>query len=257
MNTVLSLIYLIEMNSLDNSIAKTIANYIIDNIEEIEKQNVQTVAKNTYTSTTSVIKFCQTLGFETYNGLKNKLLITNKARREQLDEKIKKQTIDLLLDKIQYFTNEKIEKELFLNTIDSIVDLINQKQRIYFYGCVFPMNLSQAFGEDMTMMGIPTHFVQIKNESNKLEYKAGLHILVTFSGRFIELNKSDYYKILDFKKSNVLISQESKEIGDIYVNIAMPKTDSVDFDDIIFLLILDMIKLKYYQKYYKPLKTNG
>lgn len=251
MNGILSLIFMLSINSLDKNVTYNIANYFIEHLNEIESKNIREVSKDSYTSTTSLLKFCQLLGFDSYNEFKNQFVYTLKDRIRQLHRKLKEETEEEFLDKIINLSIFGMDKDKFLQGIEELVDSIHQEKVIYFYGAVFPLNLCVSFGEDMTIMGIPVHFIQISYKSEQIHIKEGLHIILTYTGRFIEQRKFHYLQIVDNAKKSVLISREQEYVGDVDIILPLPKTKTIDYDDAILLFILDMIKLRYYQKYFK------
>lgn len=161
MNTVLSLIFLLSQNTLKTDLMYNIAFYIIDHIHEMKDKSIKQLADDCYTSTSSIIKFYQLIGFDNYSEFKRQLLSNFEVRRIQLHEKCRNITEEDLMDKMDMFSLQKLDRKDFLNRINQIVDHILEKKKIYFYGTVFPVNLVQSFCEDMSIMKIPAHGVQI------------------------------------------------------------------------------------------------
>lgn len=88
MNTVLSLIVMVCQNTLKDDVMYTIAQYILEHVYDIREMNIKSLSENAYVSTTSIIKFCQMLGFNSYSEFKNQFLATLQMRGMQLSEKI-------------------------------------------------------------------------------------------------------------------------------------------------------------------------
>ena len=99
----------------------------------------------------------------------------------------------------------------------------------------------------MAVMGVTSINKQISRGMNTLEKQEGVHIILTFSGRYLETKKNEYKELCHLNYPTVLISKEKEYIGDVSINIPMPETKSTDYDDIILLLLLDMIKLEYHK----------
>lgn len=247
MNNVLSLIIMLSQNTLKTDITYTIACYIIEHIDEMEDKSIKQLSEDCFTSTTSINKFCSLLGFNSYSEFKKQLISNLRTRTIQLHDKHNQLTVDALIHKINSFSKEEIQKEDFMNRIDRVVEFIKEKKKIYFYGAIFPLALTQAFGEDMSVMGVTVLNKQISRGNNDFENKEGVHIIMTLTGRYIETKRNEYNRLCHENKPSVLISKETENIGDVDINIPLPKTISTDYDDIILLLILDIIKLKYYQ----------
>lgn len=251
MNGILSLIFMLSMNSLVNDVTFNIANYFIDHLSELESKNIRDISKDSYTSTTSIMKFCQLFGFSSYNDFKSMFIFTLKDRMRQLHRKLKEESIENLMNKIISISDNKIDEEIFLKSIENFVDAIHESKCIYFYGAVFPLNLCMSFGEDMTIMGIPVHFVQTSYEFKDISKKEGIHVIITYTGRYIEQRKIQYIKILEAADKIALISREQEYSDNIDIIVPLPKTQSIDYDDVVLLFILDMIKFSYYRKYFK------
>lgn len=251
MNGILSLIYMLSLNSLDRNVTYNIANYIIAHIHDVESMNIREISKKTFTSTTSMMKFCQLLGFDSYNDFKFMFSYTLKDCIRQLHRKIQDESLEDLFDEINHLSKEELNRNDFLNSIESFVDILYQKKELYIHGAVFPINLCMSFAEDMTIMGIPVHFVQGGYSVNKLPKNEGVHLIISYTGRFITQRKLDYIKIVDCTEFSALFSRKTEDVKGIDFVFPFPKSKSVDFDDVILLYILDIIKLIFYKKYYK------
>lgn len=247
MNTVLSLIILLRQNNLKKDTTYSIANYVLENISRMEDISIKQLSEDCFVSTTSIIKFCNLLGFSGYTEFKRHLIASFQTRKVQLYDKHKNLKVSDLLNKISDFSID-FNAEQCQKSISSLVDLICENKRIHFYGAVFPMNLVQSFVEDMAVMGVPVFVYQIPYGKITIQSKEGINIIVTLSGRYIETHQMDYRIMCEINQNTVLISQEKKNIGNVLMNIVLPKTISSDYDDIVLLLILDMIKLEYYNR---------
>ena len=179
MNNVLSLIFLLSQNTLKNDLMYNIAFYIIEHINEMEEKSIKQLAEECFTSTSSIIKFYQMIGFNSYSEFKRQLLSNLEARGLQLYEKHQYLTEDELMNKIDMFSIDKIDRESFISRMNNIVSYILDKKRIYFYGAVFPINLIQSFCEDMSVMKIPVHGMQISRGKNQIVEREGVHIIIS------------------------------------------------------------------------------
>lgn len=247
MNTVLSLIVMLSQNTLKNDITNIIACYIIEHINEMYDKSIKQLSEDCFTSTTSINKFCALLGFNSYSEFKMQLISNFKTRKIQLKDKHEQLSLDDLFNKICDLSNEHIDKNDFFEKIDNIISLINEKKKIYFYGAVFPLALTQSFIEDMSVMDVVVFNKQISRGNNEFECHDGVHIILTLSGRYLETKRSEYNKLCSINSPTILISKEKEYIGKVTMNIPMPSTKSSDYDDLILLLLLDIIKLKYYE----------
>lgn len=248
MNTVLSLIIMISQNTLKNDTLNIISRYIIEHINELSDMTITSLAKNTYTSTTSIIRFCEMLGFDSYSVFKKNLLTGIKTRKLQLIEKYDEVVIDHYIQNMQTMALEEINKDDFIKKIRDCVDYIYENKKIHFYGAVFPLALTLSFMEDMIIMGIPVELHQMHYGEHHLINDDGLHFIITLTGRFMTFHKKEYKKLLSMGNKTILLSQEMN-LKSLLMNIEVPRTMNYDYGELIILLILDMIKLEYYKKH--------
>ena len=59
MNTVLSLIVLLQQNSLEKNNSYILANYIIQHINQMEHIGIKEISDTCHTSTNTILKFCK------------------------------------------------------------------------------------------------------------------------------------------------------------------------------------------------------
>lgn len=243
MNTVLSLIILIRLNSLKKDNNYIIADYIIRHINEIVDMSINELAKQCFVSTTSILKFCKLLGFDTYTEFKNTFVLTLKTRNLQLKEKNQHLTKEELLEHIHSYSKDKNDIEEFKTELDHIIQAIQQYKSIYFYGATFPMSLTTSFTEDMALKGYYVNTFINNYAIEQIKEKEGVHIVITLSGRYIETNRHNYIQITSMKYPSVLMTRKLENKGNVDYCLQLPQTTSSQYDEIILLLILDYILL--------------
>ena len=251
MNTVLALIILLAQNNLEKGITYNLSNYIIDHLYEINNMSMQELSKDAYISTSSIIKYCRLLGFNSYSDFKWQLRSTILNRKLQLDEKEENITLDKLLEKMQSYTLDVINKDELFEKVKNTAITINKTKKLYVYGAAFPVMLTQSLCEDMAIMGVSVHMEHISYAPLNIDKKDGAVMIITISGRFQETHQSEYQKMCLLNPDTILLSQDSQHVKNIKIYFNLPKTDSSEYDDIILLLILDMIKHQYYQMFYQ------
>lgn len=249
MNTVLSLILMVSQNSLKNDPMYIISRYIIHHINELNDMTIRTLAESCYTSTTSVVRFYEMLGFNSYVSFKKNLLTSIKTRKLQLINKYEEVDMNSYFDNIQNMSIEKINKEVFVEQIQRCTDYIRENKKIHFYGAMFPLALTLSFAEDMIIMGIPTELHQIHFGDLKHNREDGIHFVITLTGRFKSFHKTLYNEMSIKDNKTILLSQDIFS-DHMLMNINVPKTVNYDYGELITLMILDMIKLTYYKKYF-------
>lgn len=247
MNTVLSIIILIKQNTLKLDNNYIIASYILKNIYQIENKTIQEVAQECYVSTTTVLRFCELVGFSTYRKFKNMLVSTMKNRDIQLKEKNKNINPDTLLEHISYFGDSSFDLDEFKTSLNYIIDEITTYRVIHLHGATYPLALAQSFIEDMAILGVTVHVHQLNFSTSKLvEDDEGVHIIISYSGRFIEVNRNYYREIASLKEPTALISKMRDSLDKIDSILYLPNTLSNHYEDIILMLIYDYILVKYH-----------
>lgn len=247
MNTVLSLIVLLQQNSLEKNNSYILANYIIQHINQMEHIGIKEISDTCHTSTNTILKFCKSLGFSTYQQFKSQLISTAKTRLMQLEEKNQTMEINELINQIDHMSKDKFDKDLFKNQINQIVYSIQQYRIIHLYGATFPLALSQSFIEDMALLGITVNIHQSGYGIEDVKIEEGIYIIISYSGRFIDINGNKYRKIITTNQPIIVISKIKENIEDIDYFLQMPNIKSNNYDDIILLLIYDCILFKFYR----------
>ncbi len=252
MNTVLGLIILLSQNNIEKGIAYSLSNFIIDNLAEINNMSMQELAKRCFISTSSVIKYCRLLGFNSYSDFKYQLQSTYQNRKLQLFEKQEKISFEKLFEKIQNLSIDSINQTELFEKVSNTAKIINQTQSIYIYGAVFPVMLTQAFCEDMLIMKVSVHMKHISYAPLEIENNNDDTVMIiSISGRFQETHQAEYQKMCQLLPNTILFSQDIEHINNLKINFALSKTDSSEYDDLVLLLTLDMIKNKYYLDFYQ------
>lgn len=249
MNTVLSIIILIRQNDLKIDSNYIIASYILENINEIESKTIQEVANDCHVSTNTVLRFCQMLGFNTYRRFKSILISTIQNRKEQIKEKNKNIDTHQLLVNLKQFDKVGFNLSEFKNSLDDVVEEIIKYKVIHLYAASYPLALAQSFVEDMALLGVIVYIHQVSYSLDKLvQNTEGIHIVISYSGRFMEINRSNYREILSMSYPTVLISKAKENIGDVDYFVRMPNISSSHYDDIVLLVIYDYLLICYYFK---------
>lgn len=93
----------------------------------------------------------------------------------------------------------------------------------------------------MALSGCYVNTVQSSFESQTLRRLPGVHIVVSLSGRFVEVNRSLYMQIASMDYPSVLISRIKENTNNTDYVVQLPDTDSSQFDEISLLALYDYI----------------
>ncbi|RDY29173.1 MurR/RpiR family transcriptional regulator [Romboutsia weinsteinii] len=118
---------------------KKIADYVLDNKEEVCKMTVSGLANNCGGSTASIVRFCRKLGYDGFSDFKIELAKekdNNESKSEYayIDEK---SSLDSIIESISNKNANTIYKSVSLNNnkdIKDAVDYIQKAKKVYIYG---------------------------------------------------------------------------------------------------------------------------
>lgn len=250
MNTILSMIIMILQNSLKQDNNYIIASYILQNLDIFTSKSMQEVAQDCHVSTNTLNRFCSMLGFDSYRSFRSMLESTIKNRQEQLIEKNQYIDSNALLEEIKNYSQTDFDYTYFQQCLNAFIADVHKVKMIHLYAATFPLALSQSFIEDMAMLGVRVFVHQINYTNEKMIVDTeGIHVLISYSGRFMEVNHQHYQEFMHQNLHTYIFSQSQAETN----YIPLPKTSSIYYDDFIYLHILDYIVMQY-SKYNDCLK---
>lgn len=234
---------MIRTNSLKKDNNYLIADYILSHLNEMENKSIKQLAQDCFVSTTAILAFCKLLGLHSYSEFKNKLLSTMKTRKLQLMEKNKDLRAKDLLQFISAFSLEAFDTLQFEREVQQVIEQIKKYKAIYLYGATFPLALATSFIEDMALLGIYVHTIQVNYDKPVVKEEPGVHIVITLSGRYLEANRNYYMQITALNYPSLLISRKVENKGEADYCIHLPSTISSQYDEMIILFIYDYILL--------------
>lgn len=187
------LLRLKEINQHLTESEKRIAKYIIDNPDEASKLDTRSLAKETYTSASSVIRLAKKIGFNGYQELKDELKIElaimgNELFHEETEITPDSSQIDII-NKVTLHNIRSLEDTknlLDLDTLNIVVDLIKNSNQVLFFGIGASLVVAKDFALKFARLGkmfqvnddFHTQLLQAKNAT-----KNDVAIVISYSGR--------------------------------------------------------------------------
>ncbi|HDK27705.1 MAG TPA: MurR/RpiR family transcriptional regulator [Candidatus Atribacteria bacterium] len=118
---------------------RRVADYILDNINEVIHLSITKMAENAGVSEATVVKFCQHIGYSGYQELK---IILAQAGKKEHGEYIygeieANDNINIIIEKIFHIYSKSLSntKELLQNTnVKTSIEMILKARRLYFFG---------------------------------------------------------------------------------------------------------------------------
>lgn len=252
MNTVLALIIMMHNNTIKSDIATTFSRYLIANLQRIEKLTMRDISNESYISTSSIINYCKALGFNSYSEFKHQLFDNIKIRKMQINFRYGKLNETKLLEDIAHFGGSDFDCDQLNRAVDQVVELIALNKSLTIVGALFPVALSYSFQEDLVIMGKPVYIKQPDYGVKLHEFASdSLILLITITGRFVQISSKFYHQIIDQPNDLAVISQDQLSGKAGQVMLGMPFIGDTEYNDVILLLIFDLIKIKYYKRYFR------
>ena len=171
---------------------RTVADYLLEHLEELEDLSATMLAKKSYTSKATVVRLSQKLGLSGFQELKVKLLV-EVNQQERLNQLLAEEPItgetrpDELLQILpnlydKALTNTKLSlKKSHLNRIATYLE---QAERIEFYGTGISYHLAQAAAFKLGTLGREVHVYESLNHHylTARKSKKTVAILLSFTG---------------------------------------------------------------------------
>ena len=177
---------------------RRVADYILDNINEVIHLSITKMAENVGVSEATVVKFCQHIGYSGYQELKIVLAQAGKKEhREHIYGEIEaNDDINIIIKKIFQIYSKSLNntKELLQNAdVKTSIEMILKARRLYFFG----FGASGIVAEDADLKFKRINYVAealIDNHKQKtvgaLLTKEDVVIAISDSGRTKELIES-------------------------------------------------------------------
>jgi len=135
------LIKIREMKDSLTPVEKLVAEYVLDNLEEIPHLSIKSLAQLTKTSDASVLRFCKTMGYKGYRNF----IVSISASIGSMDEEQKDQYTDIqpgddlytVISNISRNNMKSIEDTLSVidkREIERAVQVLRESNRIVFFG---------------------------------------------------------------------------------------------------------------------------
>ena len=225
-----------------------VGSYIVKYYSDICFHNNPCVSDDKTFTSEELLKFCQRLGYESIEDFEYQLKIDNQFRLELIHERMMNLDIAPMIDYLDVDS-----KEDFKNTLNELYELIDKQKRIVIIGGPYPNNIAVDFQTDMITLGkevVEYH----RFDKNFSFHEDDIVLFMTATGRSM-----DYYIREIVPKSicqaDIIMVTQNKKYAN-YKNVCADYVIHVKgkFDGIQFnyqmMLVLDLLRIGYYQKYY-------
>lgn len=186
---------------------KMISNYIIENSEEVVNMSSRQLAKNTFTNSTTIVRFIKKLGYHSYNDFKINFLYdlkNNKYTKEDLHLNGRENAY-AILNKLTSLHEQIIfetKKNLNIENIIKISKLLNESNEINFFATDANRSIADYVTHNLFLIGKKSNVYS--SMSKILLYGEVIHdtsivIIITRQGQDKNISKA----ILELKKHGI------------------------------------------------------
>lgn len=234
---------LIKLKELKDSFTKNekkLAEYLLENSENIKEANTYNLAEKCEVGQATVVRFAKKLGFKGFPELKLSLVseLFNKKQEKKVDiisDEIKiDDSTENLAHKVAYENIRSIEsslKTLSYKEIDKAVEALEKSEKIFILGAGSSSIVAKDMQYKMWELGKNIVFdtdqhIQLGNVS--MAKKEDCVFVISYSGKTLDI----YNTLLEYKKKGVTIIsltqiQENpiKDIADIKLTTLVEKKD--------------------------------
>lgn len=231
------LIKIRDMKDSLTPVEKLVAEYVLENLEEIPHLSIKSLAQLTKTSDASVLRFCKTMGYKGYRNF----IVSISASIGSMDEEQKDQYTDIqpgddlstIISNTSRNNSKSIEDTLSVidkNEIARAVKVLRESNRLVFFGIgasgLVGIDAEQKFSRinkmchtytdghsqltAATLMDKSDVAIFISNSGNTIEILDALEIVKKNGARVIAITK--YNKSELAEKADIVLSISTPEV---------------------------------------------
>lgn len=186
---------LVKMPSFTNA-EKKIADYVLDNYEEVLNCNITELAENAKVSDASVVRFCRRIGYKGYQDFKvnaaKDVLPKDRHFNPVLQEDDDPETICRKIFNSQISVLNKTLMGLNIKSMKKVADLIYQAKRVIFFGSGGSLLVGQDALHKLMKIGIKVYAYEdmdLQMMASSLMEKGDVAIGISHSGSNYKVHK--------------------------------------------------------------------
>lgn len=251
MNTLISKLLMILNSDAKESLNYTIAKYILDHILEVKDMPVNQLAEACHSSSNSIRRFCNALGYDSYTRLKEALVSSMRTRSAQIEERFSLYDPDEMYRHLEVIVPQKDLNEL-KEEVSRAARMVHGFETVAFCGANYPLMLTLNFQEDLIMFGKK---VNVHTFTSNTIHEAQLNeqellFVITLTGRLLSLNPANK-NILSRHSSHIILVSQLGGFSQDENHIRIPGTEDDERNNVLLLYIFNLIKYTYWKTYIK------
>ena len=249
MDIVISRILKYLNGCLDNDHMYQIGLFIVRHYVDMEDYSLERLMKEGQFSEAEVLDFCVHLGFDTYEDFQEQLLADYMLRISQIRARMLGTSAEQMLDQldISYSRDELVQ------TLETVCEYIFKHRRVIIIGALYPMSIAVDFQTDFITFG--KEVIEFHHFDKDFRFqKDDLVMFISATGRTLDAYIKEC-KGLNICDANIVLMTQNVKYRNFenicadYVIQVPGKFDGIQFNYQIMLLF-DILRIYYYQKYY-------
>lgn len=252
MNTLISLLLSIINNTLTDNTAREIARQLIRAYKDFDNIKASEIAERSFCNTSTVNRFCKSLGFQSFLDLKAYITVSHGVRKAQLLHHMEMADEKKILSNIEMLANGPFEQKAFIEMVQKFNDLLARSPYAVVEGAVYPESLSFHYMEDMIEMGKCMYNLPINRKLEvPVEDPDAVIILISFTGRLFRYCTSEFMEITEKYPSTIVMSADSDFLkNSLSGGFRLPFQGDDEVNNAAFIEIMRYMKHDYFKRYY-------
>lgn len=233
---------------LDDNHMYRIGNFIVKHYTQMQNYDLEQFLKEGRFRKSEFYDFVEHLGYDSFEKFQERLLADHALRLSQIHARM------LNIDESNFLRHLDVtcSSEQLLELIDKVCKIIFQKQRVIVVGALYPRSVSVDFQTDMITLG--KEVIEYHQFDKHFQFNENdLVVFITATGRTMESYVGELVGQGICNADILLITQNAKYreykslCADEVIHV-LGKFDSLQFN-YQTMMILDLIRVRYYQKY--------
>ena len=258
MNTLISILLAIMSNVYTDNTTREIVRQILLSYDHFEELKAGDLAKNSFCNTSTINRFCKTIGFKSFTELKAHMVSSHEVRKAQLHHHMEITTENSVLNRIDFLTENRLDKKKFIREAENFNEIVQKSSRVVLVGAVFPEAMTFHYQEDMIEMGKCVYTTPITKELIfPVEDPDAAIILISFTGRLFSYCKNTFNEILEKYPNTIVMTGNQFNDSDVNPNnmFHLPFQGDDEGNNTVFIEIMRYLKWHYYENYVKDKET--
>ena len=254
MNTLISILLSIINNTLADNTTREIAVQLLKAYPELESIKASQIAERSFCNTSTVNRFCKSIGFQSFLDLKSFMMSSHSVRQAQLKHHLDLSDDKRILNNISVLCNGGFDEKDFVEHCRAFNETVFKAPHAIVVGAVYPEALTFHYMEDMIEMGKCIYNAPIARQLNVPNEETDTAvILISFTGRLIRYCASEFNTICEKYPHAIVMTADKDLISSTSPEkvFPLPFNGDDEANNAAFIEIMRYLKYDYYVRYYK------